>query len=61
MTKGRESFLDIYQENQDDQNDQNDEPDLSNGIRFKRDADEDDEAFELRTGVESGSKGKPMI
>ena len=44
----RENFLNIYKENDgnDNQNNSN-EPDLSNGIRFKRDADEDESGFEL--------------
>ena len=40
-----------------------DEPDLSGGIRFKRDAEEDDNGFELKTGPDAvaNSSGKPLI
>ena len=42
VTVGRENFLSIYNERQgggDD--DQNDEPDLTNGIKFRRDEEDD--------------------
>ena len=40
--------------------DENDEPDLSNGIRYKRD-EEDESDFKLRTQKESGDGRKPLI
>ncbi len=61
-TKGRESFLNIYKENEDGDQDQgNDDPDLSNGIRFKRDESENEPDFELKTGGERSDGKKPLI
>lgn len=62
-TVKRESFLSVYKEGKDgDAADGNDEPDLSNGIRFKRDDEEDDEPnFELKTGPESSDGKRPLI
>jgi len=61
-TKGRESFLNIYKENEDgDQDQDNDDPDLSNGIRFKRDENENEPDFELKTGGERSDGKKPLI
>lgn len=65
-TKQRESFLSIYKEdNGNDGEAKSDEPDLSNGIRFKREAEEDDTGFELKTGPDGSAAGnaggKPLI
>ena len=60
MTRKREDFLNIYQENKDGDGEGNDEPDLSNGIKFKRDAEDEDSGFEMKTGNE-GSGKKPLI
>ena len=62
VTVGRENFLSIYNERQGGDDDQNDEPDLTNGIKFRRDAEDDQDGFELKTpGGEPGAKGRPMI
>ena len=61
-TVKRESFLSVYKESNDgDAADGNDEPDLSNGIRFKRDAEEDEPNFDLKTGPESSDGKRPLI
>ena len=62
MTRKREDFLTIYKEDEgkDGKDGDNDEPDLSSGIRFRRDADEEDSGFELKTGSEGTGK-KPLI
>jgi len=61
-TVKRESFLSVYKENNDaDAVEGNDEPDLSNGIRFKRDAEEDEPNFDLKTGPESSDGKRPLI
>ena len=52
VTKDRESFLSIYKENKGGDADGNEEPDLTNGIRYKTDARDDDPEFELKTGNE---------
>ena len=55
----RENFLNIYQENKDvDADEDSGAPDLSNGIRYRRD-DEDEDQFEMRTSKENGKK--PLI
>ena len=62
-TRKREDFLTIYKEEDEGKEGKvgdNDEPDLSNGIRFKRDAHEEDSGFELKTGSEGTGK-KPLI
>ena len=41
VTVGRENFLSIYKDRQGGDDDQNDEPDLANGIKFRRDAEDD--------------------
>ena len=46
VTQGRENFLNIYKEGGDDGESKNDDPDLANGIRFKRE-EEEDSGFEL--------------
>lgn len=64
VTKQRESFLNIYKESDAKADDDGaDEPDLSKGIRFKRDAEDDENGFELKTGPESAANagGKPLI
>lgn len=62
VTKDRESFLSIYKENKGGDADGNEEPDLTNGIRYKTDARDDDPEFELKTGNEGQSNGgKPLI
>lgn len=61
VTKKRENFLNIYKENQDGDANGNDEPDLSNGIRYKTDARDEDPEFELKTGNEGSGNRKPMI
>ena len=57
----REDFLSIYKEsdNVDVAGDQ-DAPDLSNGIRFKRDEDSDP-SFDLMTSVKDSKAGRPLI
>ena len=59
----RESFLSIYKDGDDnDGESKSDEPDLSNGIRFKRDAGEEDSGFVMNTGTDQeNSSGKPLI
>ena len=53
-TVRREEFLNIYKEENDAGNDgENAGPDLSNGIRFKRD-EEDESGFTLKTTPDSG-------
>lgn len=52
-TVRRENFLNIYNENADNgEQSKEDGPDLSNGIKFKHDA-EEDSGFELKTGADS--------
>ena len=54
VTKHRENFLSIYKEGNDNAaDDQSNEPDLSQGIRYKTTADEDESGFELKTGGEN--------
>ena len=64
-TKKRENFLSIYKEsnNQNDGDGVQDAPDLSNGIRFKRDANDDEPDFELKTGgaTAAANGGRPLI
>ena len=66
-TKKRENFLSIYKESntgKDGDGDREpDAPDLSNGIRFKRDANEDEPDFELKTGgaTAAATSGRPLI
>jgi len=56
----RESFLTIYKEKAGDKETTADEPDLSSGVRFKRDEAEDEESgFELKTSLTGGKK--PLI
>ena len=51
----RENFLSIYKEGGDngDGQDNDLEPDLSQGIKFKRDQEADESSFELKTSAES--------
>ena len=60
MTKRREDFLNIYkEESQDD--DKDDTPDLSNGIKFKREEGETEDDFKLRTSQLAENGKKPLI
>lgn len=61
MTIKRENFLSIYKEKTDGGDDNTDEPDLSNGIRFKRDQNEDDTEFQMKTGTVVDPGKKPLI
>ena len=59
-TVRREEFLNIYkEENNEGQDGENAGPDLTNGIKFKRD-EEEDSGFTLKTSLDSG-QGKPLI
>ena len=57
----RESFLNIYKEGDEDDLDDGKEPDLSNGIRFKRDEDDEEDNFKLRTQIDTTNGKKPLI
>ena len=58
-TVRREEFLNIYkEENNAGQDGEDGGPDLSNGIKFKRE--EEDSGFTLKTSPDSG-QGKPLI
>ena len=61
ITKHRESFLNIYKENIADVGESKEDKDPSDGIRFKRDSEEENSGFELKTATESQKKGKPLI
>merc|ERR1712151_144114 len=56
-TVRREDFLNIYKENGDEGEQNGDGVDLSNGIRFKRD--EEENGFDLKTSVNDGKS--PLI
>ena len=59
-TVKREEFLNIYKEDKNAGKDGEEAgPDLSNGIRFRRD-EEDESGFTLKTTPDSG-QGKPLI
>lgn len=61
-TKRREDFLNIYKEDKGGNDGADDDtPDLSNGIKFKRDPDETEEDFKMRTSKENESNKKPLI
>ena len=52
-TKRREDFLNIYKEDKGGNDGGDDDtPDLSKGIKFKRDPDETEEDFKMRTSKE---------
>jgi len=53
--------LNIYKENIADVGESKEDKDPSDGIRFKRDSEEEDSGFELKTAAESQKKGKPLI
>jgi len=55
--------LNIYKEDGgNDGESKSDEPDLSNGIRFKRNEEDEESGFELKTNTDAAnSSGKPMI
>lgn len=58
-TVKRESFLNIYNENNDGgDNEDSGAPDLSNGIRYRQDEEEESD-FQLKTEAESSKK--PLI
>ncbi len=61
ITKHRENFLNIYKENNADAGESKEDKDLSNQIRFKRDSEEEESGFELKTAAESQKKNKPLI
>ena len=60
VTRHRENFLNVYKEGGDDITAESDEPDLSQGIRYKTTAGEEDSGFELKTSNSSEDK-KPLI
>ena len=55
----REEFLSIYKEGKDADDRKDDQPDLSNGIRFRRD-EEDESDFKLKTQQDTDS-ARPLI
>jgi len=57
-TKRREDFLNIYKEDKEDGKGDDETPDLSNGIKFKRDEEEEDK-FDLKTSKDN--EKKPLI
>ena len=59
-TVRRENFLSIYKEGENKDDGEEDGPDLSNGIKFKRDEENEDE-FKLKTSKENESGKKPLI
>ena len=60
VTRGRESFLNIYKDSDENAPAAEEDTDLSGGIKFKRDEDEED-AFKMRTSKDEPSGKRPLI